>query len=88
MVMDRLQESRYGSSQQLQSKFSHLIEVLKETQRNCREIYSIRQEDVSLVASVVFEPVVFLPLYTVLGSDDVTCSFILFLSNQLDNKYV
>ncbi len=89
MVMDRLQESRNGSSQQPQSNFSRLIEFLKETLRNCREIYSIRQDDVSLVASsVVFEPVVLLPLSTVLGSDDVTCSFILFLSNQLDSKYV
>ena len=37
---------------------------------------------------IVLKPVVLLPLYTVLGSDDEMCSFILFLSNQLDSNFV
>ena len=87
--MDDLQELRNGSPQQPQSEFSRLIDFLKDSLRNCREIYSIRQDDLSLGDSIVLlEPFVVLPLYAILGSDDVVCSFILFLSNQLDSNFI
>ena len=87
--MDHLQELRNESPQQQQSEFSRLINFLKETLGNCREIYSIRQSDLSSEESmIVVEPVLLLPLYTVLGNDDEMCFFILFLSNQLDCNIV
>ena len=89
MVMDHIEDLRNGSPQQQLSEFSRLIELLKETLAICREIYSIRQIDLSIEDSmIVFKPVVLLPLYTVLGSDNEMCFFILFLSNQLDSNLV
>ncbi len=80
--MDHIKELRNGSPQQQQSECSRLIENLKETLGNCREIYSIGQSDLSLEEPmIIFKPVVLLPLYTVLGSDNELCSFILFLSS-------
>ena len=89
MVMDHIEDLRNGSPQQQLSEFSRLIELLKETLAICREIYSIRQIDLSIEYSmIVFKPVVLLPLYTVLGSDNEMCFLILFLSNQLDSNLV
>ncbi len=87
MVMDDLQELRNGSPHQPKSEFSRVIDFLKESLRNCREMYLSLRDSL-----VILEPFVTLPLYTVLGSDDeyydVVCYFILFLSNQLDSNFI
>ena len=94
--MTQRQELRNSSPQQSPSEFTRVIDLLKERLQDCRKIYGFHQNDSVLddineqldnQESIVGIQVVLVPLYTV-SDDHLLCSFVIFLSNQLDNKCI